>query len=98
MQTCASTTILCLIFLAYGVVTTGVQAAGQTEKVWLSDLDISKTQQGWGEPHRNASVDGHALRIGGRTFEHGLGTHADSILYIQLGRSRPQVHRLGRRR
>ncbi len=53
-------------------------------RVWLSDLDIGKTQQGWGQPQKDKSVDGAALRIGGRTFERGLGTHADSILYIKL--------------
>src|SRR3974390_735202 len=77
-----------------GAVTSGLtagsaRAAGQTEKVWLSDLDISKTQQGWGQPHANTSVDGSQMQIAGRSFAHGLGTHADSILYIQLdGRGR----------
>ncbi len=69
--------------------TVSVQGAATIQKVWLSDLDISKTQQGWGEPHHNSSVDGRPLRIGGRAFEHGLGTHADSALYVQLdGRGR----------
>ena len=35
-------------------------------------------------PPRKTSVDGHQLRIAGQKFEHGLGTHADSILYVQL--------------
>ena len=52
--------------------------------VWLDDLDVSPTSQGWGDPHKNQSVDGHGLSIGGRTFAHGLGTHADSVLYIDL--------------
>jgi alpha-galactosidase len=52
--------------------------------VWLDDLDTSVTTQGWGEPHKNQSVDGHGLVIGGHTFAHGLGTHAESILYINL--------------
>jgi len=62
------------------------QAAGPSggKTVWLSDLDISKTQQGWGEPRKDLSVDGNPLRIGGATFKKGLGTHADSILYVQL--------------
>ncbi len=68
------------------VVSSGVAAsaadAGKT--VRLCDLDINKTQQGWGWPQKNKSVDGNPLRIGGRTFEHGLGTHADSVLYIAL--------------
>jgi alpha-galactosidase len=85
MQMHVSPTVLCLIAVAaWGCAPTYARAVARTETVWLSDLDISKTQQGWGTPHRNASVDGNPLRIGGQTFEHGLGTHADSALYIQL--------------
>lgn len=54
------------------------------ESVWLDDLDISQTNQGFGDPHKNQSVDGHTLTIGGVTFEHGLGTHAVSTLTIKL--------------
>ena len=57
------------------------QGAGQ---YWLSDLDIGKTSQGWGQPQKDKSVDGNPLRIGGTTFERGLGTHADSALYVEL--------------
>jgi len=52
--------------------------------VWLDELDISKTSQGWGEPHKNQSVGGHALAIGGVTFQHGLGTHSESELQLAL--------------
>jgi alpha-galactosidase len=83
MRTNSPVTVLCLMSVVCGCV--GVaRAAARTEKVWLSDLDISKTQQGWGKPGANVSAEGHPLRIGGRTFEHGLGTHADSILYVRL--------------
>ena len=83
------TTVLCLIAVACGGTAPRVQGAATIEKVWLSDLDVTKTQQGWGEPHRNTSVDGNPMRIAGRQFEHGLGTHADSALYLQLdGRGR----------
>ncbi|HPC96998.1 MAG TPA: NPCBM/NEW2 domain-containing protein [Sedimentisphaerales bacterium] len=74
--------------LCMGIVAASWAAAAETSsqgrRVWLSDLDISKTQQGWGEPRKDKSVDGNALRIAGRTFERGLGTHADSALYIKL--------------
>jgi alpha-galactosidase len=52
--------------------------------VWLDDLDVNLTTQAWGDPHKNQSVDGHGLSIGGQSFEHGLGTHAESILLINL--------------
>jgi alpha-galactosidase len=58
------------------------RAAGST--VWLDDLDLSKTVQGWAQPQKNESVDHHPLTIGGKHFERGLGTHAESLLYIDL--------------
>lgn len=58
------------------------RAAGST--VWLDDLDLSKTVQGWSQAQKNQSVDHHPLIIGGMHFERGLGTHAESTLYIDL--------------
>ena len=37
-----------------------------------------------GKPHADQSVDGHALTIGGTTYEKGLGTHTVSIVYVDL--------------
>ncbi len=54
------------------------------ESVWLSSLDVSKTQQDWGKPQADKSVDGHTLTIAGTKYQHGLGTHAASLLYVDL--------------
>ena len=67
--------------LKLAALTTGVTSA---ETVWLDSLDVSVATQGWGEPHKNKSVDGHALTIGGQSFEHGFGTHAEGTLIIHL--------------
>ena len=60
----------------------GMKAGAAT--VWLDDLNVSVATQGFGDPHKNQSVDGHALTIGGQTFARGFGTHAVSILYVSL--------------
>lgn len=52
--------------------------------VWLDDLNLSVVSQGWGDPHKNLSVDGHPLSIDGQTFKRGMGTHAVSTLYVDL--------------
>jgi len=57
--------------------------AAQTN--FISALDLSQIQQGWGRPHANLSVEGHPLSIGGRKFTNGLGTHADSEFNLDLG-------------
>ncbi|HEY1787874.1 MAG TPA: NPCBM/NEW2 domain-containing protein [Verrucomicrobiae bacterium] len=54
------------------------------ERVLLSSLDLKNTQQEWGDPHVNQSIDGHTLAIGGKKFDNGLGTHAYSKLGIKL--------------
>ncbi len=56
----------------------------QAEEVWLSTIDVTRIEQGWGQAHADRSVDGAALRIGGRTFEHGIGTHAESTIPLEL--------------
>ena len=77
MKSRISAACLSLILL---VASNGIGA----EKVWLSGLDIGKTMQGWGQAQKDKSVDGNPIRIGGKTFERGLGTHADSLLYVKL--------------
>ena len=52
--------------------------------VWLSSLDLSAVEQGWGDPHANKSVENHPLSIGGYGFEKGIGTHSDSEFNIAL--------------
>ena len=52
---------------------------------WLSTtLDVLRIEQDWGKARADKSVDGHPLRIGGRTFEHGIGTHANSLIPLEL--------------
>jgi alpha-galactosidase len=55
-----------------------------SETVSLSSLDLSGTEQDWGSPQKDKSVDGHPLSIGGKKFDTGLGTHATSSLRINL--------------
>lgn len=61
-----------------------VAGSAAAETVWLDELDLSSTTQGWGEVHKNHSVDDHDLTIGGVKFDHGMGTHAESAYYLNL--------------
>ena len=69
--------------LALTTLTTRVLAA-EPETVWLSSLDLSPIMQGWGQPQADKAVTGKPLSIGGQKFERGVGTHADSIVRLQL--------------
>ncbi|MBZ0256446.1 NPCBM/NEW2 domain-containing protein [bacterium] len=50
----------------------------------LADMDLSKMSCGWSDAKANQSVEGNPLRIHGREFSHGVGTHANSRVYVQL--------------
>jgi|GEM_PF-5308880 len=54
------------------------------DTIRLSSLDVSYTRQGWGQPHRDRTVVGDTLRLAGKAYEYGLGTHSDSILWVDL--------------
>jgi alpha-galactosidase len=54
------------------------------ETVPLVSLDLHKMKQGWGAAKVDQAVTGKPLTLGGKTFEHGVGTHARSALYVQL--------------
>ena len=71
---------LLILFLAG---TLSQARAAQT--IWLSDLDLSKVRQGWGTAQTNRSVTGKPLSIKSVQFERGVGTHAASTLWIDLG-------------
>jgi len=54
------------------------------ETVWLSSLDLGKMRQGYGHAQIDRSIRETPLAIGGQRFEHGVGTHAVSTLWIEL--------------
>ncbi len=59
-----------------------LQAAGQT--IWLDEADLSAIQSGWGSPQARHSVEGNPLTIAGKTYDHGVGTHAVSTWLLRL--------------
>jgi alpha-galactosidase len=56
----------------------------ENHTVWLSSLDLSKMTAGWGKPVIDLSIQSKPLTIAGKKFDKGVGTHANSILYVDL--------------
>ena len=52
---------------------------------WLDEMVPLQHKQGWGSLGINRSVDNNPLKIGGQTYSHGLGTHADAMTVYALG-------------
>ncbi len=77
------------VMTAAGTVLTDatVRAAPGGKFIRVEDLDLSMMQQGWGNPTKDKSVQGNTLSVGGKTFRHGIGTHAESVFRIHLKKS-----------
>ncbi len=73
------------VLLALGVsLTLATVRIASAETAWLDEMNIAAAEQGWGDPHKNQSVEGHPLTIGGKAFARGFGTHAESTLRLKL--------------
>jgi len=57
--------------------------AGAAE-VALTDLDISKTRQGWKEAARDFNLLGSRLKVAGQVYSNGMATCSPSELYVEL--------------
>lgn len=57
------------------------------DTIELSALDLNLMGAGWGRPKVNRSVNDKPLTIGKRSFEKGVGTHAESAFDIDLAGS-----------
>jgi alpha-galactosidase len=55
------------------------------DTVGLQTLDLTLMKQGWGKPQVDRSIREKPLTIAGQVFEHGVGTHAVSLLWLDLG-------------
>ena len=66
------------------VLTLLAASASASEEVRLSSLDLARVQQGNGKPGLDRSVDGKPLCIAGHEYKHGLGTHAPSVVHLDL--------------
>ncbi len=52
--------------------------------VRLEDLDLVNIRQSVGVSRKNKSTDDHPLIVAGKTFDHGVGTHAESYFRVRL--------------
>ncbi|MCP3817226.1 NPCBM/NEW2 domain-containing protein [Streptomyces sp. A3M-1-3] len=69
----------------------GVMPEPPAADAWASDLVWLKSANGWGPPERDRSNgesganDGRTLTLAGKTYEKGIGAHADSDIEIYVG-------------
>jgi hypothetical protein len=58
----------------------------------LQDIKPVNWSQDWGEPKMGKTVENNALKIDGRIFEFGIGSHANSKLVWNLNRAYKKIH------
>lgn len=73
-----------LVPMVLGIVLVKGEEAGRQTEIRLEELDLASIQQGVGLAKKNASIEGGPISIGGKTFEHGIGTHARSEMRVLL--------------
>jgi alpha-galactosidase len=59
-------------------------AEAPPDAIWVDSLDLGTMHQDWGTPHAGKSVEGNPLQLNGVVYPHGVGTHAESELTIEL--------------
>ncbi|MCX7017906.1 MAG: NPCBM/NEW2 domain-containing protein [Candidatus Sumerlaeota bacterium] len=83
------------IILCAGTLTSAPAADVTSNAVWLEKLDVAKITQEWGDPHAGKSVLGKPLKVNGKTYEHGVGTHSFSEWWIDTGGGAERFEALG---
>jgi alpha-galactosidase len=66
-----------------------------TGAIWVETLDLAAVTQGWGSPKAAQSVEDHPITINGHVYPHGLGTHANSELTVDLKGAAEWFHAVG---
>ena len=80
-------TVIALAVLAaviVGVSTTPAAAAPKAKTVYLDELDVRLSSSGWQSTRKNRSVGGARLKIAGKSYKRGVGTHAHGIFRVKL--------------
>jgi alpha-galactosidase len=72
------------LFLSTAVILLALATHGFGEELQLSKLDLSQMTQDWGNSGAGKSIDGNPLKIAGKFYADGIGTHAVSEFMIQL--------------
>jgi alpha-galactosidase len=72
------------IYFLAGLALIAALISANAATVRLDELDLTAMTAGWSKPQPNLSITQKPLVIGGVKFDHGVGTHAESGVTIQL--------------
>jgi hypothetical protein len=81
-KTVIALTVLTAVII--GISTTPAHAAAKARIVYLDELNVKLSSSGWGSTRKNRSIDGRQIKIGGKAFKRGVGTHSHGVFRVQL--------------
>ena len=61
------------------------RAGEASQTVWLDELDVKLSECGWQTTQSRRSVAGNPLRLRGKTYARGIGTHSPGRFAIDVG-------------
>lgn len=80
MRNCA----IIIVILFSLILVSAAGSAEQAKTVFLDEMDLGKMTCGWRQPQANRSVEGNPIVINGKEYKRGVGTHAESMMIIDL--------------
>lgn len=66
--------------------------AAEARQVWLDELDLTLSSCGWQQTVARQSVGGNPLRLSGRSYERGVGTHPPGAIWLSLDGRAERLH------
>ena len=78
--------------LVFSALALGAGLLSADNRIWIEDLDRALMTCGYKTPLVARSIDGGLLAVGGKNYDHGLGTHAPSMLPVPLGGNALRFH------
>jgi len=75
-------TVLAALLIA--VAAPAVRAADKAKSIYLDELNVSLSSTGWGSTQKNRSIDRNPIRIAGKAFKRGVGTHPPGMIRVKL--------------
>jgi len=77
-------TVLVASIAGVSTTPTAAAAASKAKTVYLDQLDVRLSSTGWGRSRKNRSVDGRPIKIAGKSFKRGVGTHPPGMIRVKL--------------
>ncbi len=62
----------------------GPAMSAEVQTVWLDELDVRLSSCGWSDTKAKRSVGNNPLKMGGTTYERGVGTHPPGEFHVRL--------------